>query len=97
MKNFARRIAQIIEIKFKLLIVSLLVLSLVFLYNWNNALQLLIIKLPDLFYQLMSIFFVGRIIVRIKNLLRLLESRKLILGIFCLGLVDNLGVLNARL
>lgn len=97
MKNFARRIAQIIKVKFKLLIVSLLILSLVFLYNWNNPLQLLIIKLPDLFYQLMPIFFVGRIVIGIKNLLRLLKSRKLILGIFYLVLIDNLDVLNARL
>ena len=97
MKNFAGSIAQIVKIKFKLLIVALLILSLVFLYNWNDALQLLIIKLPDLLYQLVSIFFVGRIVVGIKNLLGLLESSKLILGIFCLGRVGNLDVFNARL
>ena len=97
MKDFACSITQIIKVKFELLIVSLLILSLVFLYNWNNALQLLIIKLPDLFYQLVSIFSVRRIVIWIKNFLRFIITGKLILGSFCLGLVGILGLLTARL
>ena len=45
----------------------------------------------------MSIFLVGGVVIGIKNLGRLLEPGKLILGIFSLGLVGYLGVWAARL